>query len=90
MSWSPCFPLDVVAQNELVLIFQHAYRHPQLRHHACLALANPTRVLLMDREDLLTVRNHFPLDQSALYLAYLPLGMPQIARYLLVRNPAPL
>ena len=33
-----CFPLDVVAQNELVLIFQHAYRHPQLRTTPALPL----------------------------------------------------
>ena len=57
-----------------------------LRRHTRFPLVDPARMLLMDGEHLLTVRNHLFLDQTALYLVYLPSGVPHILRNLRMCN----
>ena len=69
---------DLAVQDKLMLILQVAHRQPQLRLHACLALADPPRMRLVDREHLLLVRNDLLLDQLALHLFNLTHGMVQV------------
>ena len=65
-------------QDELILVFQHAHRQAQLRHHSSLALVDPPSVRLVYRKHLLFVRNGFALNQAPIYLIYLPLRMLQV------------
>ena len=71
-----------MAQDELILVLQHTHLHSHFRHHTRLSLVDPARVLLMDGEHVLTVRNHLLLDQKVLYLFYLPPTVPHILRIL--------
>ena len=68
-------PEDPVVQDELMLVLDESAGHSQFHRRARLALQNPARVLLEDREHLLRVRNRLAPQESAFDLADLAPGM---------------
>ena len=62
-------------KDELILVLDEGDRNPEFNRRARLALRNPARVFLEDREDLLLVRNRLIPQQTALDLVDLAPGM---------------
>ena len=62
-------------KDELMLVLDEGDGNPEFNRRARLALRNPARVFLEDREDLLLVRNRLIPQQTALDLVDLAPGM---------------
>ncbi len=70
-------PQNLVMQDELMLILDHAHRHSQLLRHPRLALGHPPGVRLKDREHFFRMRDilapeHPPLDLNPRLLGKIP------------------
>ena len=70
-------PHHLMVQDEPVLVLDYAHRHPDLHRTAGLALGNPARMRLEDRERLLAMGHRLPLQQPTPNLPGLALGMSQ-------------
>ena len=63
---------DLVVQDELILILDQGDRDPEFHRRTRLALRNPARVFLENRENLLFVRYRLAPQQPPLHLVDLP------------------
>ena len=63
-------------QYELILVFEHAHRNPQLDRNTRLALDIPTSMTLEEREHLFVVWNRLA-EQYTAFLSGLPAGVRQ-------------
>ena len=73
------FGHDLMMEKETVLVFENADPHAQLDRNAGLAFADPFRVRLEDREDLLVMGNRFTGQDPPPNLIDLTFGMRPIA-----------
>ena len=64
-------------QYELILVFEHAHRNPQLDRNTRLALDIPTSMTLEEREHLFVVWNRLAEQYTAFDLSGLPAGVRQ-------------
>ena len=68
-------PQHLVVKDEPILVLDQRHRDSELHRRARLALRDPSRVRLEDREDLLLMRNRLAQKQSALDLVHLTPSM---------------
>ena len=62
---------DLVVKDELVLVFNHAYRNSELHRTASLALRHPAGVFLENRKHFLIVRDRLAFEKTPLDLVHL-------------------
>lgn len=84
---------DLVMEDKAVVVFEKAHPQSQFDGHTGLAFADPFRMRLEDREDLLVMRNHLTFQHPAANLVDLAFRVDPVAvqraehRQVTERNP---